>query len=275
MNKQLVLIIPSYNSAKTIKDLVDQIFRLYPDMLVLVVDDSSPDGTARIVRQLQKMYKNLQLLVRPSKGGRGTAVIEGLKHILPNKNITVFGEIDADLSHLPQELDRLIEAAEKYDVVIGSRYLPGSQIIGWPILRKLFSPLANIWARLLLGVPISDYTNGYRLYRRRVIEALDFTQISSQGFAVLSEMIYQIYRTGFTIGEVPTTFVFHMRQQSSFSLSEIKEAFLTVVKIKIHYWKKIRLVGAFCGKILQKPQSHIQDPSESSFGVSRYRNRAG
>jgi glycosyltransferase involved in cell wall biosynthesis len=151
-------------------------------------------------------------------------------------------EMDADLSHDPRDLPSLLSALEKTDVVVGSRYLPGARIENWPWSRTLLSRLANLWARFVLGIPLSDYTTGYRAYRARVFRELDYHRIHAKGYIVLTEMAWQLFEKGFSFSEVPITFVNRRRGESNLSLLEIISAFVNILVLRLESWSSA-LVG--------------------------------
>jgi dolichol-phosphate mannosyltransferase len=230
----VLVVIPSYNEKENIGSLAEKILETDPSIDVLVVDDNSPDGTADIVRKTGGFGKQLDLIVRGKKNGRGGAVLDGFRYGLKNKkNYLYFFEMDADFSHSPDEIPRFLEKIQDCDLVIGSRYRSGSKIIGWPITRKVFSKLANIYARCLLRIPITDYTNGYRLYRRKVLENLDYNAVEASGYIVLSEVAFQIYLAGYRIGEVPTVFINRRRGLSNLSFNEIHSALRSVFRLAL------------------------------------------
>jgi dolichol-phosphate mannosyltransferase len=230
-----LVIIPTFNEKENIAQLVTKILALYPAIDVLVVDDSSPDGTSAAVEEVQPEFGgHVRLLTREGKGGRGSAVLEGFKIALAEGYDYAF-EMDADFSHKPEEIARFLEAAKNADMVVGSRYLPGSEIHHWSWKRRFFSRWANRYARLVLGIPLSDYTNGFRCYNRRALEALDLSRIHARGYVVLSEVAYQLHLKGLTIAQVPTVFVNRRRGISNLSFHEIKEAFLSVLRIRTSY----------------------------------------
>ena len=231
-NKILVTI-PTYNEKLTIRKIVDEIFNLYPKVNVCIVDDNSPDGTAEDAQRLTEDYNGKVFLInRRGKFGRGSAVIEGLKFGLKQPSYEFFMEMDSDFSHQPEEMERLMEKSEKNNVVIGSRYLPTSRIVNWPLKRRIFSICANTLARLLLRIPIKDYTNGFRCYSRAQLKMLDFNSIQGSGFIVLSSIAYQLHKQGFLFVEVPTLFIDRTRGSSNLSVKEIADAFFTIWKIK-------------------------------------------
>ncbi len=227
-----LVIIPSFNERENIASLIEADLSLSPALDVLVVDDGSPDGTAQIVRELQGTYLNrLHLIERAGKGGRGSAVLAGLTFGL-ERDYQALMEMDADFSHRPEEIPSLLAALAQYDWVVGSRYLRKSEIRGWGWRRTIFSALANRYARAILRIPIYDYTNGFRAYRRSAVEALEMDRIVAKGYVVLSEVAYQLYRKRLTVGEVPTLFINRRRGQSNLSFKEISEAFLSVLRIR-------------------------------------------
>lgn len=232
---RILVIVPSFNEAENIAELSRCILRISPDIDLLIVDDASPDGTAAIIRALVPAFGGrLRLLERRGKGGRGSAVLEGFRLAIAERYDVIF-EMDADFSHKPEEIPRFLAAIRDADVVVGSRYLPGSSIENWGWKRTFFSRWANRYARLILGIPLSDYTNGYRCYRRCAIEALELERINALGYVVLSEVAYQLHLKGLRIAEVPTVFVNRQRGISNLSFHEIKEAFLSVLRIRFAY----------------------------------------
>lgn len=229
MSRTLVTI-PTYNEQENISKLIDVLFDLDKDLDILVVDDGK-DKTSDVVKEKQKNNLNLFLIKRSEKSGRGKAVLEGLKFGL-QKDYQYFVEMDADFSHDPLELPLLLEVAGSNTLVIGSRYAPGSKIINWPLRRRVFSYLANKYAGFVLGMGITDYTNGYRVYGRGALSKLNFGKIKTSGFIVLSEISYQLYKKGVVLKEVPTVFVNRRDGVSNFSLKEIKESFVSVLRIR-------------------------------------------
>ena len=229
---EAVLVIPTYNERDNLRPLVEQILRLPHSLLVVVVDDSSPDGTGQVADEVAKQTPGVKVIHRSGKGGRGSACIAGFRYALEETDAPLVMEMDADFSHHPRYVPALIDKAQEYDVVIGSRYLRDSRIVDWGLSRRIFSRLANLFARVMLGVPISDYTNGFRCYRRAVLEALDFESIQATGYIVLSEMALILHKHGARFGEVPTVFVNRQRGKSNTTLSEIIDAFTTVLELR-------------------------------------------
>jgi dolichol-phosphate mannosyltransferase len=230
-----LIIIPSYNESENIVNLVDVLLKENSNTDVLVVDDSS-DNTADLVKKMQISEPRLYLIKREGKGGRGTAVLDGFKFALA-RNYALIAEMDADFSHDPHEFRSLVSASGDNVLVIGSRYLSQSKIVGWPFRRKTFSKSANFYANAILGIGIHDYTNGYRVYGRGALEKLDMSKIKGAGYIVLSEISYQLFKKGVKFIEVPTLFVNRRRGVSNFSLKEIVEAFVSVLRIRFNRYK--------------------------------------
>jgi dolichol-phosphate mannosyltransferase len=217
LNYKTAIIIPAYNEEKNLIKLIKKINK-YISALIVIVDDSQNDKTKKLFKRRKK---NILYFHRGKKLGRGSAVIYGLKRVLNNKNIINFIEMDADMSHRPSELSKNIKFfnEEKLDLLIASRYLKKSKIINWPISRRILSKLSNLLARFLLGVPISDYTNGFRIYSKRATKL-----VSSKcgkigdGFIVLSEIILQLNFRKYKISETHSVFVNRIRGESSVNL---------------------------------------------------------
>jgi dolichol-phosphate mannosyltransferase len=232
MPLEILVVIPTYNERDNVSALCDELLARPERPDVLVVDDNSPDGTAAEAEAVAQRYPGrLHVLRRGGKGGRGGAVLDGFAWGLGG-GYEYFFEMDADYSHSPGEIPRCLEAARGADVVVGSRYLPASRIVNWPRARRFFSRFANRYARFFLRIPITDYTNGFRCYRRAALEALDADAINASGYVVLSEVAYQLYRRGFRFAEVPTEFVNRRRGESNLSPGEIISAFVGVLRLR-------------------------------------------
>ena len=235
MNPKTLIIIPSYNESDNIVNLINVLLKENANTDVIVVDDSS-DNTAELIKARQVGEPRLHLIKRQGKGGRGTAVLDGFKFALAS-DYKLIAEMDADFSHNPHEFQSLVNVSGDNTLVIGSRYLKDSKIVGWPIQRTVFSKLAKFYANAVLGIGIHDYTNGYRIYGREALEKLDMSKIKGIGYIVLSEISYQMFKKGVKFVEVPTLFVNRRRGVSNFSLKEIKEAFTSVIRVKLNYGK--------------------------------------
>lgn len=230
MPPRTLVVIPAYNEEENILRLVRALRALKEKPDVLVVDDGS-DQTADLLREEGVRDAGVRLLKRAGKGGRGSAVLDGLD-IGRREEYALIVEMDADFSHDPTALPSLLAAADEKTVVIGSRYRGGSRIVNWPRSRRVFSRFANAYAGLILGIGIHDYTNGYRVYPRAAVEVLDRSRIQATGYIVLSEIAWQLFRGGFRFVEVPITFVNRARGSSNFSLHEIKESLTSVWRIR-------------------------------------------
>jgi dolichol-phosphate mannosyltransferase len=231
--KKLV-IIPTYNEKENIEKIIRQVMSYSTGYHMLIVDDGSPDGTAQIVKSLQPQLDNrLHLLERSGKLGLGTAYIAGFKWALANAYDFVF-EMDADFSHNPDDLDRLLAACETggADVSVGSRYTKGGKIENWPFIRKLISYGGSVYSRLILLFPVKDTTAGFICYKRRVLENLALDKIQFIGYAFQIEMKYRSHRQGFKVVEVPITFVDRKEGTSKMSKGIVKEAMYGVWQMR-------------------------------------------
>ena len=228
-----LVVIPTYNEAQNIGQMIKQIFSLgLTNLHVLIVDDSSPDGTAAIVEGLQTEKQNLHLLKRSEKSGLGTAYVAGFKFALKNGYDYVF-EMDADFSHDPEEIPRFLEAIKDNDLVIGSRYVTGVNVINWPLSRLILSVGANKYTRIVTGMPIHDGTGGFKCFRRNVLEAIDLDKISSDGYSFQIEMNFKAWKKGFRIKEIPIVFTDREAGSSKMSKKIIREAIWMVWKLKL------------------------------------------
>ncbi|HEU5062951.1 MAG TPA: polyprenol monophosphomannose synthase [Solirubrobacterales bacterium] len=200
------LVLPTYNEAENVEPLVEAARAKLPaSAQVLIVDDNSPDGTGAIADRLAERHENVQVLHRARKEGLGPAYIAGFREALAGGAGLVL-EMDADFSHDPAYLPRLLEAAKRADLVLGSRYVPGGGVSDWGPLRRAVSRGGSAYARLVLGVDVRDLTGGFKCFRREVLEAIDLDQISTRGYAFQVEMTYRAVRLGFKVLEVPIVF---------------------------------------------------------------------
>lgn len=226
------IVIPTYNERENIGALVPLIVQ-HPRFRVLVVDDNSPDGTAEVVKTLASTNNRVSLLQRAGKQGLGTAYIAGFRRALA-EGAQYICEMDADFSHDPKYLPLLLGAAEtRYDLVLGSRYVRGGGTTDWGLMRKIISRGGNIYAGLILGLPVADATGGFRCYRRKVLETINLDAIRSNGYSFQIELVYQARRAGFRIGEVPIIFPDRRVGQSKMSRRIVLEALLTVWKMRL------------------------------------------
>lgn len=232
MNKSLV-IIPTYDEKENIEDIIKAVFDLKAGFDVLVVDDNSPDGTAAIVKDLQKEFSALHLMERAGKAGLGTAYIAGFHFALDHGYEYIF-EMDADFSHNPQDLIRLRAACENgSDLAIGSRYISGVNVVNWPMDRVLMSYCASIYVQFITGIPIKDTTAGFKCYTRKVLETIGPDNVHFVGYAFQIEMKFLAWKYGFKIMEVPIIFTDRTKGQSKMSRGIFKEAVFGVIQMKI------------------------------------------
>lgn len=230
---QTLLIIPTYNERENIAVLVAQIRNICPKIHLLFVDDSSPDGTAKEIKRIQKKDpEQIFLEVRKKKEGLGKAYIHGFKWALSKDYQNIF-EMDADLSHSPENLPKMISLLNNtFDVVIGSRYLDDGGVVNWPASRIFLSKAASLYVRLLTGLPINDPTAGYVGYTRSALASIDFKKISFVGYAFQIEMKYKLWKKDFRIKEVPIVFVNRKKGYSKMNSSIIWEAIYGVIYLK-------------------------------------------
>lgn len=233
MNDSLV-IIPTFNEAHNIGRMIDQVLSLDMNIDILVIDDGSPDGTAQIVRsKMNENDKRIFLIEREGKQGLGTAYVKGFTFAL-KRGYHFICEMDADFSHNPEDLPRLIETVKsgEADVAVGSRYSQGISIVNWPLSRLILSYCANLYARMITGIPIKDTTAGFKCIRRDVLEALDLDRISSNGYAFQIEIHFRAWKAGFKLKEV--SIIFREREEgvSKMSKSIVREAVWRVWSLK-------------------------------------------
>ena len=224
------IIIPTYNEQENIVLLVEKIVDLGLGSQVIIVDDNSPDGTGRLADQLAAQYTGVGVIHRAGKLGLGTAHIAGMKAALDNGAATIL-TMDADFSHHPRYIPDLIEALERFDLVIGSRYVPGGGTRFCTVPRKALSRGANLFARTVLSLGAGDATAGFRGYRRPVLESIALDEIVSNGYSFLIEMLYRCQRQGWSVGELPIIFENRQRGASKISKTEIFRAMQTVVRL--------------------------------------------
>jgi dolichol-phosphate mannosyltransferase len=212
-DRRVVVVIPTYNEAENIGLILPEIHAVVPAADILVVDDSSPDGTGALVERMAAGDPRIRLLSRPGKQGLGKAYVAGFKDCIARGYDTIV-QMDCDFSHPPRYLADLLACLEKADMVIGSRYVKGGETESWPLKRKILSMGGNLYARTILGVPVIDLTGGFKAWRREVLQAIDLDAVGAAGYAFQMEMNFRTHRLGFRIVETPITFPDRTRGES-------------------------------------------------------------
>ena len=225
--RRVLVIIPTYNERENIERIAERVLIAVPEADLLVVDDGSPDGTGKIADELVEADARVHVLHRSSKAGLGAAYIAGFDWGL-DAGYDVLVEMDADGSHAPEQLPRLLRALDSADLVLGSRWIPGGVVVNWPRSRELISRGGNLYTRLALGVRLRDATGGYRAYRREVLEGVDYASVASQGYCFQVDLAWRAVRGGYRVVEVPITFAERERGESKMSGSIVREAFWRV-----------------------------------------------
>jgi dolichol-phosphate mannosyltransferase len=230
--ERALVIVPTYNERENLPRLVPAILSADPRLEILVVDDNSPDGTGALADGIAAAEKRVHVLHRAGKLGLGTAYLTGFRWGLEH-GFDVLFEMDADFSHDPKHLPQFLEAVERYDVVLGSRYLHGRvTVVNWPIGRLLLSYFANMYARWVTGLPIADATGGFKCFRREVLAAIDLERVESNGYAFQIEMSFRAWKKGFRLGEIPIMFVDRDVGVSKMSKSIVREAVWRVWRLR-------------------------------------------
>ena len=218
-----LIIVPTYNELENIRRLLPELMALDPDIRVLVVDDNSPDGTGKLADEWAAENERISVLHRPGKLGLGSAYVAGFKYAIQQDVDCVF-EMDADFSHDPAMIPEFIEQIASCDVVIGSRYISGINVVNWPMSRLLLSYFANMYTRLVTGMTIRDTTSGYKCFRREVLEHIELDEVRSDGYAFQIEMNFRCWRKGYHLREIPIIFVDRRSGTSKLSRGVINEA---------------------------------------------------
>ncbi len=229
---KIIVIIPTYNEMENLSRLLPEVFSKDENLEILVVDDNSPDGTAALVEKEMKNNSRLHLIKRNSKLGLGTAYIAGFRFALENGYDLIF-EMDADFSHDPKDIPRFLEEIKNYDLVLGSRYKNGVNVINWPMSRLLLSWFANFYTRFITGMPIRDATGGYKCFRRIVLESINLGKVNSNGYAFQIEMNFKAWKKGFKLKEIPIIFVDRTKGMSKMSKKIVREAIWMVWKLRL------------------------------------------
>ena len=221
--KRSLVIVPTYDEAENILPLCGEVLAVASGIEVLVVDDASPDGTGDLVAERMQSEPRLHLLRRAGKLGLGTAYLAGFRYALDHGFDQVF-TMDGDFSHNPRYIPQMLAAMERFDVVIGSRYVAGGGVVNWPFFRRVLSRFANLYARVLLRLPVRDCTAGFRCYAAEVLECVEPFAIQASGYSFLEEMVFRVCRSGFRVGEIPIVFEQRRAGSSKIDSPEIYRA---------------------------------------------------
>jgi len=233
--ERALVIVPTYNESRNLPRIVPEILAQDPRLAVLVVDDNSPDGTGGLAEDMAARNPRIHVFHRAAKEGLGRAYLAGFRWALERPFAYVF-EMDADFSHDPKFLPRFLDAIEHADLVIGSRYKTGVNVINWPMSRLLLSYFANVYARIVTGMPLSDATGGFKCFRRRVLEAVDLDRVRSNGYAFQIEMSFRAWKKGMRLAEIPIVFVDRVEGQSKMNKRIVREAVWMV------WWLRLRAI---------------------------------
>jgi dolichol-phosphate mannosyltransferase len=232
MPEKAIVLVPTYNEKENIERIIPEILKQDDRLSVLVIDDSSPDGTGQIADRIASGNPRVLVLHRTKKEGLGQAYIAGFRWALERDFDYVF-EMDADFSHDPKYLPDFLKAIADADIVLGSRYISGVNVVNWPMMRLLLSYYANVYSRIVTGMPLRDATGGFKCFKRRVLEAIDLGEVRSNGYSFQIEMSYRAFKKGFKIIEIPIVFVDRTAGQSKMSKKIVREAILMVWRLRL------------------------------------------
>lgn len=230
--QRALIIFPTYNEKENIEKIVHAVLPLDPRINVLIVDDNSPDGTGKIADKLCETQEKVNVLHREKKEGLGRAYLAGFKWALERDYDLIF-EMDADFSHGPQYIKDFLKEIENYDLVIGSRYISGVNVVNWPMMRLLLSYYANVYTRLVTGLPLKDATSGFKCFRKEVLQAINLDNVKANGYSFQIEMSMRTWKKGFRMKEIPIVFVDRVEGHSKMSKKIVREAIWMVWWIKI------------------------------------------
>ncbi len=228
-----LIIIPTYNEYDNLTNIIPEVLEQSPEIRILVVDDGSPDGTGEVAERYKKETGRVEVIHRKEKLGLGSAYIAGFKYALAQPEIEYIFEMDADFSHKPEMLPKFLEKIKDCDLVLGSRYYNGTiSVVNWPLQRLMLSYFASIYTRIITGIKISDPTGGFKCFRRKVLEAIDWDKIGADGYCFQIEVNFKVWKKGFKIDEVPIIFIDRHSGTSKMSRSIVWEAAWMVWKLR-------------------------------------------
>jgi dolichol-phosphate mannosyltransferase len=230
---KIIVMIPTYNEKENIKRLIEEILNLkIKNLEIVVVDDNSPDGTWKIVKDISRENNKVHLLLRKEKRGRGYAGKAGYQFALKN-NADYIIEMDADFSHNPKNIPKLLEKIKKADIALGSRFVESGKEVGRGIMRKLITKIANLYIQILLGLKVKDCNSGFRCFRRKVLEKINVDKIESGGPAIIQEVLFKAHLKGFRIKEIPITFVNRRLGKSKLGIRQLMQGYFIILRLKI------------------------------------------
>jgi len=222
---------PTYNEHENLPHIIEAVLAVDPVFEILIVDDNSPDGTGKLAEEIASRNSRVKVMHRPGKLGLGTAYVSGFKYALQNGYDVVF-EMDADFSHHPRYLVPMLKLLEDADIVVGSRYIKGVNVVNWPMSRLLLSYFANIYTRIITGIPVKDSTAGFVAIKRKVLESINLDEIKSDGYSFQIELKFRAYKKGFRIVELPIIFEDRTRGKSKMSKKIVREAVVMVWRLR-------------------------------------------
>jgi dolichol-phosphate mannosyltransferase len=227
-----LVVIPTYNERENLAELLKRIFAQGLPLEVLIIDDNSPDGTGAVADGLEAQDPRVHVMHRAGKMGLGSAYVAGFRYALERGYDAVF-EMDADFSHNPESLPEFLRELETADLIVGSRYLHGVTVVNWPLSRLILSYLANVYSRVITGMPLKDATGGYKCFRRQVLESIDLSRVKSDGYGFQIEINFKAWRKGFRIREIPILFVDRRAGESKMSRRIVWEAAWMVWRLRV------------------------------------------
>jgi dolichol-phosphate mannosyltransferase len=246
---RVVMVVPTYDEVDNLARIVQRLRAAVPEADVLVVDDGSPDGTGRLADELAAADPHVQVLHRHTKQGLGAAYLHGFRVAL-DRGYDVIGEVDADGSHPPERLPAMLDALERADLVLGSRWVPGGSVVNWPWTRRLLSRAGNLYTRLLLGIPVRDVTGGFRLFRRATLEKIDLADVQSVGYCFQADLAWRSVAAGLRVTEVPIEFVERERGHSKMTPDVAVESLLRITRWGVR--ERCRQAGDVLSKVMSR-----------------------
>lgn len=232
-----IVVIPTYNEIENIENIINAIFDVVPDINILIVDDNSPDKTADKVKEMQRSNDRIHIMERAGKMGLGTAYCEGFQYCL-DKGFEIIMEMDADFSHDPKDIPRFLEEINKNDLVIGSRYTKGVNVVNWPLSRLLLSYFANKYTKIITGLPVNDATGGFKCFKAETLRKINLQKIKTNGYGFQIEMNFKSWKNGAKIKEIPIIFIDRRSGVSKMNKSIIYEAIFLVWKLRLGLYQK-------------------------------------